>query len=227
MRDKKYGQLLEVSDVDSQRFCSIVNENKLFLLCGPSGVGKSTIIKSLFSLDNRFVKIVRITTKRKPISEKDTGYRYVSSEEFSKLLSFGELFEVGRFGPGLYGTEYRALEDAYSVGEIALFDADIETSLFIKEIGRENGKNVVIIFITPTKMGRKPSILEINEALTILKRRILNRNRGESKEDIAGRLKGAKSMFRVMHKADYIISNNQCDLKSTIKMLLKLINHSI
>lgn len=39
----------------------------------------------------------------------------------------------------LYATEYRALEDACSVGEIALFDADIETSLFIKEIGRENG----------------------------------------------------------------------------------------
>lgn len=113
----------------------------------------------------------------------------------------------------LYATEYRALEDAYSVGEIALFDADIECHFSLKKLVE--------------KMGRKPSILEINEALTILKRRILNRNRGESKEDIAGRLKGAKSMFRVMHKADYIISNNQCDLKSTIKMLLKLINHSI
>lgn len=225
MNYKKYGQLFEVSDVDIEKLSKIISDKKLLLLSGPSGVGKSTVTKFLIDKNPGFAKIKRFTTKQKPKNKSMDTYYYIEDKVFSSMLSNKEFFEVGQFGPGLYGTTYNTLEDMYCSNiDLAILEADLETSSFIKEVCQKSNSQVFSVFLTPIQMNKlELDSKVIDEAISVLGDRIVRRSRGERQKDVHGRLKGARKMFLSMNAADYVVVNKDGLLEETLDQIYKFL----
>ena len=77
---------------------------RLFVIAGPSGVGKGSVVQRLLARrPRRLASSVSATTRAPRASERDgVDYRFVSDEEFDRLVAAGELLEwAAIFGPPL------------------------------------------------------------------------------------------------------------------------------
>src|SRR5205807_1246930 len=97
----------------------------LLALCGPPGVGKSSIASALLSADTGLAFSLAATTRPPRPGESDRVYRFVSYEEFEALVSQGELLEHAERLGNLYGELRRPAEDALEQGKDLLFDTDL------------------------------------------------------------------------------------------------------
>jgi guanylate kinase len=100
----------------------------LFVIAGPSGAGKNTIIKKLMT-NNAYLDRVRTYTTRAPREGENTGeqYRFVSRPQFRELAAAGKLMEVD--GQDVYG-----LGDLYSMPADIYDDIDPEKHLVVAEV---------------------------------------------------------------------------------------------
>lgn len=138
------------------------NKNLIFVLCGPSGAGK-TSLKIAILERHRDIRICPSVTTRPetkaPHNIKE--YHYVSEVEYEKLYKSGELIakKVKQFG-FYYGIKHSEIIDILSTGNHVL----METTLWGIGQLKNYFENVISIFIAP------PSLAE-------LKRRLENRKR--------------------------------------------------
>jgi guanylate kinase len=141
------------------------------------------------------------------------------------MMQNNEFFEVGRFGPGFYGTTYNSLDDLYNANvDIAILEADLETISFIKRLCQKPKSQILSVFLTPIESESfELDNVYIDRAISVLENRIISRCRGEEQRDIKGRLKGAKKMFLTMNQADYVIVNKDGSLEETLEQLYKIL----
>jgi guanylate kinase len=135
---------------------------KLFLLSGPSGVGKGTVQKMLKEQHPEFIYPLSVTTRIPRPGEKDGEiYHFVSNEQFDQYIQNEELLEWATVHQyDRYGTLKDPIVQALQEGHIVIREVDVQGW---KTIGQsEIQGNVVSIFILP------PS-------LEALKQRILKR----------------------------------------------------
>jgi len=76
------------------------NGNKLLLLLGPSGVGKSTIIKDMLARDRRFVYVTPYMTR--PLRKGETDKISISDAELDTMIAGNQFWSVNT----LYGVRY-------------------------------------------------------------------------------------------------------------------------
>ena len=77
----------------------------LIVLSGPSGVGKGTVRKEIFSQeDTSFEYSISMTTRSPREGEVDGDYFFKSREEFERLIEQGKLLEYAEFVGNYYGT---------------------------------------------------------------------------------------------------------------------------
>lgn len=151
---------------------------KLVVISGPSGVGKSTVVKEVLA---RFPKNLRMSvsaTTRPPRPGEQNGvdYHYLSQEEFTRRREAGEFLEsVEVFGQGhWYGTLETEVRPSLEAGQWVILEIDVEGA----EEVLERFNQALTIFIRP-------------ETLEELERRL--RSRGtESEEAIQRRLSAAR-----------------------------------
>lgn len=94
---------------------------QLFIVCGPSGGGKTTVIKILRQLRPDLQVGVTYTTRPdRQEGAEDKEMRYVSAEEFKKLIDQGALIEYASFAQHWYGTAKQPLEEALHRGPVML-----------------------------------------------------------------------------------------------------------
>lgn len=121
------------------------------VLCGPSGVGKSTLIGRLFDeFPNTFGFSVSHTTRAiRPGEENGKSYHFVSRDEFLERVNNGEFLEHAQFGGNLYGTSVRAVQDVSSGPDArrALLDIDTQGVRLIKD--NHAYLNPIYIFLSP------------------------------------------------------------------------------
>lgn len=97
-----------------------MTDYKIVSLVGPSGVGKTTIIKQLFARYPQLRMIPSLTTREQRPSDFPGDYIYVSPAEFARAKAAGELmWDIGGHG-ALYGTQRSAMETALA-GEAPSF----------------------------------------------------------------------------------------------------------
>mmetsp|Transcript_10733 Transcript_10733/g.19841 ORF Transcript_10733/g.19841 Transcript_10733/m.19841 type:complete len:255 (+) Transcript_10733:67-831(+) len=145
------------------------------VLCGPSGVGKGTIIKALMKeYPDKFGFCVSTTTRGPRPGEVDgKDYHFVGKDVMVKAIEEGKFVEHANVHTNMYGTSIAALEAVKAQNKIVILDIDIQGAKQVKEKLPE----VHFVFLTPPSME-------------VLEKRL--RGRGtETEEKVAKRLKNA------------------------------------
>ncbi len=173
----------------------------LFILSGPTGVGKDTIIQEV----RKTVHLVRVpscVTRKKRQGE--VGYRYFTKNEFLQIANNGEFLEyVKVHGEDYYGTLIADVKDAQNSKQKYIKILDV---LGYKKI-KQQGVKCIGIFIDP------PSKDE-------LKQRIINR--GESEGSANLRLSRVDMELSMAKEYDHRVVNKKLD--TCVKEVIKIIN---
>lgn len=98
------------------------------MISGPSGTGKSTLLKRLFEAHpNTFGFSVSHTTRSPRPGEADgVSYNFVTKETFLALVDNGGFIEHAQFAGNYYGTSVKAVQDVAEKGLICILDIDME-----------------------------------------------------------------------------------------------------
>ena len=186
---------------------NISNKNKgvMLVLSSPSGAGKSSICKSLMSLDtNLSLSISTTTRKKRPNENSGEDYFFVSTEKFKEMLSNNHFLEHASVFDNYYGTDKSLVEKKINNGEDLIFDIDWQGAQQLREKMRED---IVSIFILP------PSKKE-------LARRLKSRGQ-DSAEVVKKRMDGASAEITHWAEYDYVVINE--DLNQSVKAVLVIL----
>lgn len=168
------------------------NTIQVYVIAGPSGVGKGTVLKQFFSHAPQCWLSVSATTRQPRPGEIDgVHYHFVTDDEFDRLVSTGQMLEWATVhGKHRYGTPRQPVEDALRNGRIAILEVDLAGARQI----RESMPSAHQVFIAP------PSWEELERRL---------RGRGtESPEQISKRLNTARTEMEAQDEFDVVIKND-------------------
>ena len=165
-----------------------------FIIAGPSGVGKGSIIRKVFESGRRLYFSVSATTRAPRPGEVDgVDYHFISREQFMDWVDQGAFLEHAEFVGNCYGTPRRYVDEAMDRGEDVILDIEVQGAEQIHRLRPE----AVRIFIVP------PSWEELRARLT---------GRGtESEEKVEGRLRRSREEFQVAKDYDYLVVNDDLD----------------
>jgi len=177
----------------------VIDENGiLFILSGPSGVGKGTVRRELFERANDLAYSISMTTRKmRPGEAEGVDYFYKTNDEFEQMIEAGQLLEYARFVNNYYGTPRKYVEDTLQDGKDVFLEIEVQGAVQVKE----NFPEGVFIFLFP------PSLEE-------LKNRIVERGT-ESQELVLKRLKEAQKEIDMMDAYDYVVVNDDVDAAVT------------
>ena len=120
------------------------------VLCGPSGAGKTSIMRKLTDeFQNTFGFSVSHTTRSPRAGESDgVDYHFVTKDNFVKLIEDGAFLEHAVFGGNMYGTSRVAVENVRETGKICILDIDVQGVKSIKK----TDLNPDFVFIKPQRV---------------------------------------------------------------------------
>ena len=169
-----------------------VNE-KVVIICAPSGSGKTSIVKYLLDSGLPLALSVTATSRTKRAQETDCkDYYFISADEFRKRVANGEFLEWQEVYAGqYYGTLLSELTRIWEAGNAVIFDVDVLGGLNIK---KHFGDNALSIFV-------KPPTLEC------LKQRLLGRGT-ETEETMKKRLDKSEYELSFENKFDKVVLND-------------------
>lgn len=167
---------------------------KLIVISGPSGVGKSTVLKRVMEQCPNLRFSVSATTR--PIRPNETdgvNYFFVSREQFQEMIEKQELLEYTEYVGNFYGTPEKQLnqmlEDDYDI----LLDIEVQGAMNV----RSRRSDAVLIFMLA------PSLSEIEHRLL---------NRGDTPEDVMkSRLERARWEYTMAPNYDYLVVNEEVE----------------
>lgn len=164
---------------------------RLFVVSGPSGVGKSTIIERFLRQDKNSTFSVSYTTREKREKETDgREYHFVDKKVFMDMVERDAFLEWEVVHENLYGTPRQEVMDAIEKGIDIFLDIDIKGAINVKKRYPE----ACLIFIAP------PSKEELIKRLRL---------RGE--KEILLRLKRYNEEIEKKHIFDYTVINDSLE----------------
>lgn len=183
----------------------------LVILSGPSGVGKSTIVKRLLKSNPGLKMSISCTTRPRRPGEKDgKDYYFIGKQEFTKKVENGGFLEWAEVHNHYYGTPKPELEKALEDKQTVMLEVDVQGAAGIKEwlYKARLRKSATFIFLIP------PSV----DMLAFR----LKRRKTESAELMNYRLRAAIAELQVMEKYDYIVVNDK--VENAAKKIKAIIN---
>ncbi|MCS7175832.1 guanylate kinase [Pseudothermotoga sp.] len=176
----------------------------LYVISGPSGVGKTSIIEGVMKKVRNVVFSVSCTTRpKRPNEVEGRDYFFVDERTFLDMVQKDEFLEWAVVHGHYYGTPRKFVEEQIQKGINVILDIDVQgATTVMKKI-----KDAVFVFIAP------PSFDE-------LKKRLLKRGT-EKEEDMLKRLEDAKRELEQIPKFQYLIVN--VDLQESIEQLTSII----
>lgn len=134
-----------------------MNKGSLFIISGPSGSGKDTVLKEVFKLLPDVAFSISTITRPMRVGEiEGEKYNFVSKEKFLLMLENDELLEFNEYVGNFYGTPRKPVEQALLKGQDMLLEVDVNGAFKVKE----KMKDAVSIFIMP------PSFAELKRRLS-------------------------------------------------------------
>ncbi|MBO8233374.1 guanylate kinase [Prochlorococcus marinus XMU1419] len=180
------------------------NLKKLFILTGPSGVGKGTVVKEILGKDKNIWLSISATTREPREGEKEgENYYFLSKKKFKEMIEQNLFLEWAQFAGNYYGTPLSSVNEKIKKGFTVFLEIEVEGAKQIKEKFPES----ISIFLLPPDKAE-------------LERRI--RNRGTEKEEsIKKRLLRANYEISESNEFDFAFTNHNVD--ETAKKIIKLI----
>lgn len=167
-----------------------MSEAKLFILSGPSGVGKGTIVSEVLKEDPDIHLSVSATTRSPRKGEvQGVSYYFMEDGEFRSEIEAGGFLEYADVHGHFYGTPKAPVLEKLAEGRDVILEIDVQGAMQVKETYPEG----VFIFILPPSLGE-------------LRRRIEDRGT-ESREDIELRLGKAVSEMNYLNRYEYFVIN--------------------
>ncbi|NQT28252.1 MAG: guanylate kinase [Candidatus Omnitrophica bacterium] len=177
---------------------------KVFVISGPGGAGKTTIVGQLFlreKIKKDFIKGVTITTRKKRLQEKEgKDYFFVEEEEFVRLKKRNFFIESQEVLENHYGTPKILYTLAKRGGKHLILCIDVKGGMCLKKDPKI--KKVITIFLVA------PSEKELYRRM---------KKRDEKKGVIQERVKLAKKELEFSKHYDYLVTNR--NIKDTLKEL--------
>ncbi|MCK5835057.1 MAG: guanylate kinase [Lentisphaeria bacterium] len=179
----------------------------VIVMSGPSGVGKSTLLKPLLTESENLEFSVSCTTRAPREGEVDGAhYHFIDKPTFEAKIKAEEFIEYANVHGNYYGTLISSIEERVLAGFDVILDIDVQGAMQLKaklaDFVDGNGfclKDVVrYLFIAP------PSF-------EILSKRLTERGT-ESADSLAHRLGNAKQEIEARFNYDYIVTNDNLEV---------------
>jgi len=173
---------------------------KVFILSGPSWVGKTTIWEQFDKQYNnwRIKKVITTTTRKKRDYEVDwEDYYFLSIDSFRKKIKNKDFIEYAEVHNNFYGSTYEELDNILDNKQIPLYIVDPQWVRYLKDTLKWV-YDVKTIFILPP-----------NEE--ILKDRLIKRGEDENSENFRIRVNESLIWLEWKDSYDYNIINNDLD----------------
>lgn len=171
-----------------------MRKGKTFIISGPSGVGKSTVLHELFRDRDDLYFSISATTREPREGEVDgVHYHFISIPRFQELIEAEALLEYAEYVGNFYGTPKKYVDRAMNEGKDVILDIEVQGALQVKAKRPET----VRIFIAP------PSWEE-------LERRLVCRGT-DSPEKVQKRLLRAKTELQTADVYDYFVINDSVE----------------
>lgn len=176
-------------------------KGNLVVISGPSGVGKSTLVKAARQVLPDLAFSVSCTTRSMRSGEvHGKDYYFLSPEEFEKKVAANEFIEYAGVFNHRYGTLKSEINSRLAAGEQILLDIDVQGAKQIRAAAAADPELSAVtnfIMIVPPSFGA-------------LESRLANRN-SETPEQLALRLAAAKSELSNFRIYDYIVVNDDLE----------------
>ena len=168
-----------------------MRRGKTFIISGPSGVGKSTVLRALFEGRDDLYFSVSATTRAAREGEVDgRDYHFIAADRFRTMIEEDAFLEYAEYVGNFYGTPKKYVDAAMNQGKDVILDIEVQGAIQVTS----KRPDAVRIFIAP------PSWAELERRLT---------ERGtDSQEKIQKRLLRAKVEFQTAHTYDYFVIND-------------------
>ncbi|NTW27780.1 MAG: guanylate kinase [Coriobacteriia bacterium] len=168
-----------------------MRKGNLFIISGPSGAGKGTLVKELRGrIADLWVSVSMTTRSPRPGEVEGREYSFVSEDAFDRLRAQDGLLEWAEVHGNHYGTPKALVDSKIAEGRQVVLEIDPQGAFQVKTLMPES----VLVFVMP------PSFDE-------LQRRLVGRG-SETESQIAARLATARRELELVGKYDHVVIND-------------------
>lgn len=121
---------------------------QVFVLCGPSGVGKGTVVQELRKryADRFFLSVSATTRPARPGEVNGEHYLFISTPQFERMINDGQMLEWARVHQlNYYGTPRGPVVEALAQGKPALLEIDLDGARQV----RKSMPDACFVFLAP------------------------------------------------------------------------------
>ncbi len=182
-------------------------EPKLFVISGPSGAGKGTLVSRIREQHPALGLTVSATTREPRPGEVDgESYYFLSDDEFARRVDADEFVEWAEVHGHRYGTLVSEVTSNLDAGRSLILEIDVQGAFQVKK----RFPDAILIFIMP------PSLEVLAERLSA---------RGtETEESLSLRLANAKAEIELAPRYDDVVVNDDLD-DATAELLQVIQQH--
>jgi guanylate kinase len=173
--------------------------SRVFVITGPSGVGKGTLISRLRERVPELELSVSATTREPRAGEEDgRDYHFLDPAEFARLADEGAFLEHATFSGNRYGTLRGEIEDRLRAGHPVVLEIEVQGARQVRAaMAGDPGEDAVLIFIAPPDPA-------------ILRERLATRGT-DSADAIERRLETAKQELEAKVEFPHVVCNDNLD----------------
>ncbi len=176
----------------------------MFVVSGPSGAGKDTLIELLKARHSRLLYSISSTTRAPRPGERDgVDYFFLDRAEFIRRRSNDGFLEWREYNDQLYGTPRSFIDESLRAGFDVVMKPEVNGALAIKE----RFPGAVLIFLAPDKFSN-------------LRRRLEARR---TNQEIAARMAIAHEELTFVKSFDYLVINEQAQPEIAVEDLESIV----
>lgn len=198
-----------MNHMDNVNFDVLNKGALLFVISGPSGVGKDSVVKELKNRPGEFHFVITANTRApRPEEVEGVDYFFVSKERFEAMIKGDELVEWAHVYGDYKGVPKAQIEGALASGKDVLMRLDVQGAKKIKSLY----PFAILIFLLPTDEEE-------------WQRRLLARAKEQGTDlDMDIRVEKVKEELASLNVFDYAVVNADNQLEQTVEAILDIIS---